>query len=514
MSQPAAKAVLLLWAMASSETCPKPGHFQTCQTDVELGQGVASTLPPRPAASCSAHGLCAEAGLTSGDCCPTAGDGIYLKCCDAQAGSRRLSPLQMGRKGVTIDDTTLQWCAGRIPQIWPNLQDTPVGSLRIFQTWSTQWHSEGRRAAWTDLVDYAKANGIKILVGTPVTCIEADDDTAWSWTKELLSMLGTEHVMGLAVGNELELLYQNADSECIRQLWSGGRLWKTFQSRVTEFDNMGFSSIPVTSVFTASVLTGSAIVPFTEKPSEALVNTFLRNAIRKYGKRYAFTFNVYPYFDPNIHLNPGTVDKCNLDLPRVICWDKPTCLGPNIMASARKQMHYLTNRWDDLFWIGEIGWSSPKSSNLGTKMADCPQFSSLNTFQTFYNGFLEWDLTLPGGVPAPDHIFYFTLRDSLNFGKQEHFGLLTSCYSLGCKIATPSFRPQSCALPELKKPPSWQVWGFAILGVLLAFCVGITCLYVRSPTVKRFIHGDPKESSRRRLQAPPIAAEESDSSSE
>ncbi|CAE7234472.1 unnamed protein product, partial [Symbiodinium necroappetens] len=510
MSSAVAKAVLLLWAMASSETCPKPGHFQACQTDVELGQGVASKLPPRPAASCSAHGLCAEAGLTSGDCCPTAGDGIYLKCCDAQAGSRRLSPLHMGKKGVTIDDTTLQWCAGRIPQIWPNLQDTPVGSLRIFQTWSTQWHSEGRRAAWTDLVDYAPLGSIKILVGTPVTCIEADDDTAWSWTKELVSMLGTEHVMGLAVGNELELLYQNADSECIQQLWSGGRLWKTFQSRVTEFDNMGFSSVPVTSVFTASVLTGSAVVPFTEKPSEALVNTFLRNAVRKYGKRYAFTFNVYPYFDPNIHLNPGTVDKCNLDLPRVICWDKPTCLGPNIMASARKQMHYLTNRWDDLFWIGEIGWSSPKSSNLGTKMADCPQFSSLNTFQTFYNGFLEWDLTLPGGVPAPDHIFYFTLRDSLNFGKQEHFGLLTSCYSLGCKIATPSFRPQSCALPELKKPPSWQVWGFAILGVLLAFCVGITCLYVRSPTVKRFIHGDPKESSRRRLQAPPIAAEESD----
>eukprot|EP00439_Symbiodinium_sp_Y106_P052235 s451_g6.t9 len=387
------------------------------QQDVELGQGVASTLPPRPAASCSAHGLCAEAGLTSGDCCPTAGDGIYLKCCDAQAGSRRLSPLQMGRKGVTIDDTTLQWCAGRIPQIWPNLQDTPVGLIADLDV---PW------VCWL---------GIKILVGTPVTCIEADDDTAWSWTKELLSMLGTEHVMGLAVGNELELLYQNADSECIRQLWSGGRLWKTFQSRVT-------------SVFTASVLTGSAIVPFTEKPSEALVNTFLRNAIRKYGKRYAFTFNVYPYFDPNIHLNPGTVDKCNLDLPRVICWDKPTCLGPNIMASARKQMHYLTNRWDDLFWIGFVITGQ----------------TLVRVTIHIRNGFLEWDLTLPGGVPAPDHIFYFTLRDSLNFGKQEHFGLLTSCYSLGCKIATPSFRPQSCALPELKKPPSWQVWGFAILG--------------------------------------------------
>ena len=88
--------------------------------------------------------------------------------------------------------------------------------------------------------------------------------------------------------------------------------------------------------------------------------TALHLAVR-YGKRYAFTFNalgcvfrsrdcvsapasdvtalsgqVYPYFDPNIHLNPGTVDKCNLDLPRVICWDKPTCLGPNIMATRLK----------------------------------------------------------------------------------------------------------------------------------------------------------------------------------
>eukprot|EP00913_Durusdinium_trenchii_P032787 g30692.t1 len=63
----------------------------------------------------------------------------------------------------------------------------------------------------------------------------------------------------------------------------------------------------------------------------------------------------------------------------------------------------------------------------------CPR--SLMTFEKFYQGFLDWDLVL-SGVRSPDHIFYFTLRDALNFGVQEFFGLLSSCESLGCKIAS------------------------------------------------------------------------------
>ena len=36
--------------------------------------------------------------------------------------------------------------------------------------------------------------------------------------------------------------------------------------------------------------------------------------------------------DISYHKLPPLQDKCSLDLPRVICWDKPNCLGPNIMA--------------------------------------------------------------------------------------------------------------------------------------------------------------------------------------
>jgi len=418
----------------------------------------------------------------------------------------------MQKKGVTIDDTTLRWCSSRIPETWPNLEAAPMGSLRIFQTWTTQWPEEGRHAAWEGLVKFVKAKGVKVLVGTPVTCLKGDDEKTWGWTKEFLAMVGPKHVMGLAIGNELELLHNHADAACVAELFSGGRLWSTFVEHVAEFDRMGFSGIPVTSVFTASILTDRVQVPFMEDPKTGLVNSFLQDAIRKYGRRYAFTFNVYPYFDPGIHLNPGTTDKCSLDLPRVICWDQANCLGPNIMAAARRQMMRLTGRRDDLFWIGEIGWSSPRAEALGTAMADCEEFSSLETFQTFYNGYLQWNLQVPGALPGPDHAFYFTLRDALNFGQQEHFGLLVSCQSLGCKVAKPSFRAEICPLPQPPAGMTWQGWAFVALGVFLAVIIAFTCLYVRSPKIKKFVDSSTKRTKARRLAE--VELEGSSSSSE
>ncbi|CAJ1342704.1 unnamed protein product [Effrenium voratum] len=214
-------------------SCPELGKEElfACQTDVELGSPSPS-LPNAPSAFCTDHAKCVEIGLATGNCCP-AMNGQYLSCCDAT--SRRLTPQRMDKKGVTIDDTTLQWCSSRIPETWPNLKAAPMGSLRIFQTWNSQWPSKGRHTSWKGLVDFVKANRLKVLVGTPVTCVEGEDEITWSWTKEFLQMVGPEHVMGLAVGNELELLYTHADSGCISEMWTGGRLWSVFQRRVAEF---------------------------------------------------------------------------------------------------------------------------------------------------------------------------------------------------------------------------------------------------------------------------------------
>ncbi|CAJ1437626.1 unnamed protein product [Effrenium voratum] len=466
--------------------------LEACQTDIELGRAFQSTLAPtqlpgRASAKCADWPGCSGLGLF-GDCCPSGN--TMLGCCSA---SRRLASETMSRKGLTVDDTTLQYCAGRIPQTWPNFQ-APLGSLRIFQAWNTAWPEEGREASWKGLAGFARANGVKILVGTPVTCEPAQDEKTWGWTKEFLRLLDPSHVMGLAIGNELELLYDHADQSCIKELWEGKRLWKIFQQRVAEFDEMGFKEIPVTSVFTAAILSGN---PFTDVPGQALVNTFLRQALWKYKRRYAFTFNVYPYFDPNLHMNAGSSSDCSEAMARAVCWEGPQCLANAIMVAARHKMQQLTGRSEDLFWIGEIGWSSPRAQALHTDMRSCGAFSSLSTFEKFYSGFLKWDLTLPGGVRGPDHVFYFTLRDALNFGVQEFFGLLLSCESLGCKIATGDFRAETCALPTPKEF-TWRSWAFVGLGLMAALAIALTCLYVRFPSVQRLVRWAERPSTRRK----------------
>ena len=51
----------------------------------------------------------------------------------------------------------------------------------------------------------------------------------------------------------------------------------------------------------------------------------------------------------------------------------------------------------------------------------------------YYNNFLKWDLTIDGEHGA-DHMFFFTLRDALNLGTGEHFGLIKDCSSNSCKL--------------------------------------------------------------------------------
>ncbi|CAE7809203.1 unnamed protein product [Symbiodinium sp. CCMP2592] len=106
--------LLLLLALGRSD-CPSndKADFDSCQTDILLGgslrddtpKTVAPTQQPgRSSAACVDWPGCAPLGLF-GDCCPSNG-GAMLGCCSAPG--RRLALLQMERKGVTIDDTTLQ----------------------------------------------------------------------------------------------------------------------------------------------------------------------------------------------------------------------------------------------------------------------------------------------------------------------------------------------------------------------------------------------------------------------
>jgi len=348
------------------------------------------------------------------------------------------------QKGVALDDTTFWNCSTGIPAFWPNT-DEPVRSFRLFKAWDPSWPAKERHKVWEHLKGVVRANDAKLLVGAQITCREKDDERAWEYTKELLRYFRPEDIMGLAVGNEMELLFTKSgvDSsvtpECISNMWVGGYFWQQFVRRVSEFNEMGFADVAVTSVFGGLALAGVTNHPFFEDP-RAMVNSFLLNATRRYGRRYVFTINLYPYFDPANMLDPGTVDQCSLALALATCLDSSSCSVPASATRAREKMAELTGWHNGELWVGETGWSSLLSSSLATQMARCQAWSSIESFRTFYEAFLKWDLVRThGSQDPPDHIFYFTIRDSMNFGVQEHFGLLEECSDPRCKLRSSDY---------------------------------------------------------------------------
>mmetsp|Transcript_79631 Transcript_79631/g.257951 ORF Transcript_79631/g.257951 Transcript_79631/m.257951 type:complete len:522 (-) Transcript_79631:86-1651(-) len=424
------------WATA----CPAPGTARTGRR----------ARAPRWAACCAAAASPAAAYWCHSD--------VYLGPV-AQAES----------KGLALDDTTFRHCPGKVPEIWPNALDL-VSHLRIFKAWEPGWPESARAGTWRRIADFAAINGARVLVGTQVTCTPEADEQDWQWTKELLALLGPEQVMGVAVGNEMELLFSKGGvdhavtEECIEEVWGGGRFWRMFSRRVAELDAMGFGDVQVTSVFGGLALNGE---PFLESPREALVTSFLRNASSTYGQRFTFTFNFYPYFDPTLTLDPGTTDQCSRALAVATCFES-NCSIPTMAASARQKIQQLTGSSNDTFWVGETGWSAPTSSSLNTEMAKCKEWSSVETFRSFYERFLHWDMASVDGFRPPDHVFYFTARDSSNYGVPEAFGLVETCADVHCKLRGPTYiAPGEVAAIDL----GWLRWACAGL-------VGFMCLAV------------------------------------
>jgi hypothetical protein len=175
--------------------------------------------------------------------------------------------------------------------------------------------------------------------------------------------------------------------------------------------------------------------PFLNKPEEALINDWLANATEKYDDRFIFSLNIYGYFDTMAALDEGTSDECSVALKHALCLETKNlehCYTPNMIAGMRGRMEALTQvKNGGKLWIGETGWSFPRASTLGGSawdyyhnMSNCVDWSSYESFEQYYKNFLSWDLSMPDGVAAPDHVFYFSVRDSSNFGLTEGFGLV------------------------------------------------------------------------------------------
>lgn len=249
-----------------------------------------------------------------------------------------------------------------------------------------------------------------------------------------------------------------------------------FARRVKDLDSMGLDKVPVTSVFGGAALGGQ---PFFEQPGKAMVNSFLTNATKSYGSRFVFTFNFYPYFDPNLMLDSGTSDQCDSAIKMAACFDS-SCQLPGSVSQLRSKMQQLTGNAHDLLWVGETGWSMPGSATLDTKMASCPQWSGNSTFSSYYDKFLQWDLS-NGGAVAPDHVFYFTARDSYNFGVVEHFGLVDTCLDSECKIVSPFHEPPKQASTYGGHRMVGLTWFFTVLfiGSLAMLMVAIVVKNVK-----------------------------------
>ncbi|CAK9002732.1 unnamed protein product [Durusdinium trenchii] len=199
---------------------------------------------------CQCSGLCA---CMAALCCAVAasifiyvaGDGAGNGPAPAAVAYKCTSDLYFGRvlkpeqKGLAIDDTTFHECGHAIPRMWPNTQ-APLTSLRLFKAWDKAWPDGGRVEAWSQLEVVVREGQMQVLVGTQVTCDEQDDDRDWRLVKQLVQVLGRQHVMGIAVGNELELLQfkENVSTECIQRMWKGGYFLRKLSERAADLDHL------------------------------------------------------------------------------------------------------------------------------------------------------------------------------------------------------------------------------------------------------------------------------------
>lgn len=336
------------------------------------------------------------------------------------------------KKGIALDDTTFSQCPSLTTVQWPNAKEN-ITSLRLFKAWDATWSERYDRAqSWMALKHYIVSRGAKVLYGTQISCNETADDTDWLFVKELMIYIGREHVMGVAVGNEVELLHtqQTCSKKCAEDMFQGGYFYTKVMHRANDLQVMnGFEDVTLTTVMGGFVLGGSPFV----NTKEAGVLDFFKKIYANFGRRWAWSWNTYPYFDPHIVMDEGPWHTCSKAMMAAINF-APSSMLPGQLRELRTRMQQVTGNMDDTMWLTETGWSYPRASTLSTVMRNCAEWSTNEAFALYYQGFLEWDLSLGPNVRGLDHAFFFTLRDSINFGDKENFGLIRSCKSRGCKM--------------------------------------------------------------------------------
>jgi hypothetical protein len=327
----------------------------------------------------------------------------------------------MANKGIALDDDSFEKCSNKLPLHWPTTK-APIKTMRLFKPWGVTapriFHTNATQAL-QDLKDYAEVNGVQYLVGVSVTCKEDQDEAEWEMAMKLLRMLNPENVMGLAVGNEVD--WNAAAMTCRHHLFQGGDYAARVQKRVKDFDSItGLAGKPITAVLSDryGIDVGGTNAAFID----SLWNV--------YNTRFIASFNVYPQFSAGLSqagctgaVDVGTKFELGDGTP-----NDPDGFVPAVIKMYKKKI--ADNGWEGMkLWITETGWATEGYCALVCAKACYSKESQ----ERFYKGFLKWDLQAAGEYAA-DHVFFFTIRDSQNFGLHERFGLITNCEETACKF--------------------------------------------------------------------------------
>eukprot|EP00928_Gymnodinium_smaydae_P035269 TRINITY_DN24849_c0_g1_i2.p1 TRINITY_DN24849_c0_g1~~TRINITY_DN24849_c0_g1_i2.p1 ORF type:complete len:379 (-),score=64.51 TRINITY_DN24849_c0_g1_i2:28-1164(-) len=255
--------------------------------------------------------------------------------------------------------------------------------MRLFKPWGMtqpKIFKGDMHKAWSGLKSFANASGARFLVGVSVTCEKWRDEQEWNAGREFIKYVGAKHIMGLAIGNEIDLQVGASNPHCIDELWQRGGYERILLQRVKEFDALpGVKGLPISAVLSMQSMRN---YPFIYK-----VKMFLENTYRKLGERFVMSINVYPQFNAGLK-NAGCHKSAMIGSD--FSASDPATAGfmPNLVKDIRKRMGAAGLHKAKL-WVGETGWSTHSYCVL-----QCPEACrSRATQERFYRGFLNWNLT-------------------------------------------------------------------------------------------------------------------------
>lgn len=325
------------------------------------------------------------------------------------------------QKGFAIDDSTLSECIDKVGIIPHSADELPTITLRMFTGWKHQFDESKRKDTWNKLKSYVDKTNAKILFGVEYN--KDYDQQSWEWTFELMKMIGPNNTMGVGFGNEVDV-----DGD--RHFFSkDGPLIQKIKASVADMDKAGFQDVPITTVFTAGVI--SSI--------HGMARPFLQQAHEEFGDRWVFSFNPYSIWDASLMNNAESGD-CEGATAHAVSVQYIQDMTKGI----RNGITDLIGNNDFKLWLTEAGWSSPGVQTQGQRSVSesCPAWASKESLWTMYKNVMEWDLKFDDGTVAANHIFYFTLRDA----RGESFGLVPHCGASDCKIQGDDSKTDAFAL--------------------------------------------------------------------